>query len=265
MSALTGQRKTQHYGVDGVEVFPYSIEVPLKAGAKVYCGGMIAVDSSGYGVAPTAATGLIVVGRVVPFDGYPTVYDNTSGANGDIIARVAIGIFEWDIGATGDALTQAQAYQPVYAMDDHTVGKTDGGATPRSVAGIFMGLNEAGTQARVMTLGFEAALLAYAGRVAQGGQVVDTAASGALSTADVTLWSISGTVVLGALADGTRIGQRKRVVVVASGSTPNGSITVTTPRGFATITAVSGLGSFFDFMWTATGWVLVASRGGTIA
>jgi hypothetical protein len=267
MSALTKARKTQHYGVDGVEVFPWSIEVPLKAGAKVTVGGFIAIDSSGYGVDPTAVPGLVAIGKVMPFEGFPVQYDNTSGANGDIIVRVSLGIYEWDIGTAGDALTQANAYAPVYMIDDHTVGLTDGGATPRSLAGIFMGLNEASTQARVMTIGFLNALALSAARIGSEALKVTTiAAAGAIDpTSDIVIATITGTTAY-TLANGTKIGQRIRIVAAsASSGTPNATITPATPVQFATVSAIGAVGDFVELIWTATGWLPQASNGVTWA
>jgi hypothetical protein len=263
MSALTAARKIDQMGVPPT-VIPSELDVKLKANAIVFVGGMIAADSTGYGVDPTATTGLYLLGVVESKAGYPQKYDNTGGASGDIVARVTEGVFSFLAGTSGDALTQANMWQPVWVIDDQTVGATDGGATPRSLAGILCGFDPSG-RPQVLVSGALNGLILSGSRLSTAAQVVDTiAAAGALSTADITLWSISGTQAL-TLADGTKLGQRKRVVVVASASTPNGSIAPATPRGFATLTAISGIGSFFDFQWTATGWIPVASRGGTFA
>jgi hypothetical protein len=261
MAGLATARKILQMGMIP-EVLPSFLDAEIKANAKLWVGGMAAVDSSGYFVDPTAATGLFLAGIVFPKAGYPQVYDNTGGANGGIVARIQEGVFSFFSGTAGDAITIANRYQPVFVIDDQTVGATDGGATPRSLAGIVMDIDSSGNPQVLVCAGINAAILAAA-RVGSAASTIDTInAAGALSMAGTTLWSLSGTQVL-TLANGTQVGQKKKVVLVASGSTPVGSITVATPTGFATLTAISGLGTFLDFLWTGSAWVLSA-HGGTI-
>jgi hypothetical protein len=262
MAGLAAARKILQMGVIP-EVMPSFLDAEMKANAKLWVGGMAAVDSSGYFVDPTATTALFLAGIVQPKAGYPQVYDNTGGANGAIVARVQEGVFSFLSGGGGDALTIANRYQPVFVMDDQTVGATDGGATPRSLAGILMDIDSSSNPQVLVCAGINAAILAAA-RVGAAAAVIDTiAAAGALSLAGTTLWSITGTQVL-TLANGTQVGQKKKVLVVASASTPVGSIVVATPQGFATLTAISGITTFLDFLWTGSAWLL-AAHGGTIS
>src|SRR5204863_6796586 len=120
MSALTAARKVQQMG-DPNTVLPASIDVKIKANGKVFIGGLCGVDSTGYGVAG-AASALFLAGWAMPKTGFPQVYDNTGGASGDIIAKVECGVGQFHVGGSGDALAQADLFQPVWVMDDQTVG-----------------------------------------------------------------------------------------------------------------------------------------------
>lgn len=185
----------------------------------------------------------------------------TTGADGDFKVVTKTGIFPFLIGSAGDALTAADVGSRVFAIDDQTVGKTDGGVQ-RPVAGqlVFVESSRA-----YVAIGFETPDGSALQAAGLDGSAPDAASvTASVSLLPKTLWSISGTTAL-TLPNGTFLGQRKAITVIASVSTPNGSIVVTTPRGFATITAISGVGSFFEFEWSATGWFLRASRGGTIA
>ncbi len=196
-----------------------------------------------------------------------TLADNivTTGADGASKIVTKSGIFPFLIGGGADALVQADVGSRVFAIDDTTVGKTDGGVRrPRAGQLVFVEALGSVTRAYV-AIGYETPDVGEGQLVGADGSAPDAAgATGTLSLLPKTLWSISGTTVQ-TLPDGTVLGQRKAITVIVSTATPVGSIVVTTPRGFATITAISGIGSFFEFEWSATGWFLRASRGGTIA
>jgi hypothetical protein len=87
----------------------------------------------------------------------------------------------------------------------------------------------------------------------------EVSAAGALSLAiEVSNLSITGTVAY-TLADGTVVGQRKRVQCVAAATTPLGTLTIASPETAAglacsatfTFTAV---GQAIDLRWTGTKW-----------
>lgn len=264
MSAQTAARKSLQMGTPDL-VLSASLDILLKANAKPFVGGVVATDATGYGVAATAVTGLIVSGILRPKAGYPAQYDNTGGANGAIIAPVQQGIFAMHVGTAGDALAQADLFAPVYLVDDNTVGKTDGGATPRSLAGIFMGFTPNGTDAFVLMSSQLNAMMLASRQVSEAGMSVESiSGAGAISvTTDVTLLTISGTIVY-TLANGTKIGQRKIVTCISATSSPIGSIVVASPRGFATLTAIGAIGPVAVFRWTATGWIIESAKVGTI-
>ena len=129
MAALTQSRDTVRYGD---ATLPQLLKVPLKAGAKVFQGGIVCVDATGYGVAGATALNLKTLG-VARAD-----LDNTAGANGAKVAEVRRGPHAFNNSAAGDAITQADMYADVYLVDDNTVAKTNGGGT-RSVAGRVIG------------------------------------------------------------------------------------------------------------------------------
>jgi hypothetical protein len=110
------------------------IRVPIAANVKIWQGALCMIDG-GYLKPAAAATGKKVVGRSA------TTYDNTGGAAGAITCEVERGTFGWDIGTSGDAIAQANVGAVVYAIDDHTVGLTDGTGT-RSAAGIVWQLED---------------------------------------------------------------------------------------------------------------------------
>lgn len=252
MSALTAGR----IDVDNAGPLINTLGRPAATGKTFYANGLVCLFA-GYLRPVTGVFGEKVVGIAELVNANSVT---TTGNDGDSKIKVKTGIFPFAIGASADALTQADVGSRVYAIDDQTVGKTDGGVR-RPIAGqlVFVESSRA-----YVAIGFETPD-ASANQVNGFGQAPDTiSAAGALSLLDTTLWSLSGTQAL-TLADGTVLGQRKRVVLVASTATPVGSIVVATPRGFSTITAISGIGSFFEFVWTATGWILGPSRGGTIA
>lgn len=253
MSALTKGR----IDVDNAGPLINTLGRPAATGKTFYANAMSCLFA-GYLRPVTGVFGEKVVGvaEIGTADNFVT-----TGSDGDFKVKVKTGIFPFAIGSAGDALTQADVGSRVYAIDDQTVGKTDGGVR-RPIAGqlVFVESSRA-----YVSIGFETHDSGSAQAAGVDASAPDTAgATGTLSLLSKTLWSISGTTVQ-TLPDGTVLGQRKAVSVVASTATPVGSIVVTTPRGFSTITAVSGIGSFFEFEWTATGWILRASRGGTIA
>jgi hypothetical protein len=88
MATLTASRNTLQMGSDGT----FKISVPLKANAKVFKGGMVAIDNAtGYGVVPTVATTLISVGVAL------ADADNTGGSNGALSVDVICeGAFLYD-------------------------------------------------------------------------------------------------------------------------------------------------------------------------
>lgn len=124
MATLTASRNTLQMG--GGTTFKLSI--PLKANAKVFKGGLVAIDNTtGYGVVPTVATTLIGAGVALEDK------DNTGGSSGAISVEVMV-----EDAVLLDCSGQAQTAlgRLVYFVDDHTVTVTSTGA---SIAGVCVG------------------------------------------------------------------------------------------------------------------------------
>jgi len=150
MSALTTL-----YAPSPSELDAGRVTLKMKAGAKIFFGGMVAIDANGWAVPASDTTGLKVIGRAVTpgfrpgggslswLSGAQTYsVDNTSGGNGALTISVDISAgvrggrwFLYDIDASVP-LTQALLFTSVYVRDDHTVGAS---STNSIVAGTFMG------------------------------------------------------------------------------------------------------------------------------
>lgn len=146
MTALTSDVPTTRYGVDGDAHQPTSY--PVAASSKPW-GGAVAVLYGGYLVAAsTPSSDQLVVGIM------QRTADNSAGAAGDIVAEVETGSFFLFGGTSADALTQADVGQPVYLIDEITVGKTNGSST-RPVAGVLRAIDatRAGGDKYAVTLG----------------------------------------------------------------------------------------------------------------
>lgn len=116
MTALTSDIPTTRFGVPGEAHQPLSF--PVGAAQKPW-GGAIAVTYGGYLIAAsTPSSDQIVVGVML------RTADNSAGAAGAIKAEVSTGSFFFFGGASSDALTQVDVNQPVYLIDEKTIGKT---------------------------------------------------------------------------------------------------------------------------------------------
>lgn len=120
MVALAAARNTprREPGVEGH---------PVKGATKIYQGGLVCLDATGWAVPGAVATTLVARGRA------EETVDNT-GANGAKSVKVRQGIFLFANSAAGDAITRAEIGDDCYIVDDQTVAKTDGTGT-RSKAG----------------------------------------------------------------------------------------------------------------------------------
>lgn len=256
MAALSAGRKD----LDNAGQLIQTLGRPAAASKTFYANGMVAL-SGGYLQPVTGTFGEQVVG-VSDLTLADNVVSNAVAGVTKIVTKT--GIFPFLIGTSADVLAQTDVGSRVYAIDDQTVGKTDGGVR-RPIAGQLVFVETLGSVTRAyVAIGFETpdlSLLQAAGGLGQAPDAIG--ATGTLSLLDTTLATVSGTCVY-TLPNGTVLGQRKRVIVISAVSTPVGSIVVTTPRGFATITAIGTLARY-EFQWTATGWLLVSNFGGTVA
>jgi hypothetical protein len=113
------------------------LSMPVKTNTVIYAGALVFNDA-GYarGGVPTQITPVVGVAE--------KNCNNNPGSNGAINCPIntgeAVGLVN---GAGGDALTDANYMQPVYAIDDQTVGATSGGGT-RPIAGILINIDSNG-------------------------------------------------------------------------------------------------------------------------
>lgn len=257
MSALTAARNTPKLGPG--EVILSHLAIPLKANAKVFSGGIVVQDSTGYGLAASTATGLLCCGIFDPEKAASPSLDNTGGGNGDQVARVAQGVFRVANSGT-DPVAQADVGQICYLADDQTITKTDGGATPRSPAGILIAVDSTGAY---VSMGLQISRSIEGATTSGAGPVERNIASGALSVVKrSSTLAVTGTVAY-SLADGVRMGQRKTIHAETAASTPHGVVTPAHPVGFATLDFTTARGTA-ELEWNGAGWVIVGI-GGTVA
>lgn len=136
MAALTGPRTPPQMG-DGPILHVF--DLPVKAGAKIYYGALVALDS-GYAVPGSEAEGLRARGICIgsTYGASSEVVDNTGAANGAVTAKVRAGVFKF---VNGGDITQADVGTNAYILDDQTVVKD---RTGRSLAGEIMQLDADG-------------------------------------------------------------------------------------------------------------------------
>ena len=108
----------------------------MSASTRAYAGTM-AVLNGGFVEPATTATSLIAVGV------FAAEYDNSAGADGDLVATVERGIWRFANSTSTDAITTAEIGKACYVVDDLTVAKTDG-SSARSVAGIVDDVDDSG-------------------------------------------------------------------------------------------------------------------------
>lgn len=251
MTALAAARNTPKLGPG--EVILSMVDVPLKALTVVYQGGIVVLGSDGYGVAATATTGLKACGIL---NSEKSAAPSLTGgaANGDVIARVAQGVFRF---ANGDTIAQVNVGEVCYLVDDQTVAKVDGSGA-RSPAGIIVGVDSSGVFVS-MSLQLSRAIAAAA-NVSGEGAVERNLASGALSVVKrSSTLAVSGTVAY-TLANGVRLNQRKTIHCETAGATPHGVLTPATPVGFSTLDFTTARGGA-ELEWNGAGWVIVVISG----
>lgn len=130
MAALAKDRNTPKRDGD-------IISAPVAATKKIYAGGIACLNSSGYAVPASTATGLRPVGRAIE------QIDNSSGGDGDLSVKIERGCFRWANSAGADEITAAEIGSVVYLVDDQTVAKTSATGT-RSRAGFVVDVDSEG-------------------------------------------------------------------------------------------------------------------------
>nr|WP_278437057.1 hypothetical protein [Brucella anthropi] len=130
MAALSKDRPTPKRSGD-------TREPGVKAGVVIFAGALTALDANGYLVPFAAAADLVVVGASQDH------YDNRSGTDGAIRARVDAGIHRFDNSTGADEIKLTDIGADCFGVDDQTVAKTNGGDT-RSVAGKIFDVDASG-------------------------------------------------------------------------------------------------------------------------
>lgn len=110
MTALSAAFNRQKRGISKI------ISLPLDASAKIYKGGLVAINTSGYAVPGASTTAFIIAGVAVE------TVDNTSGAAGALRIQVEFGA---EFLFVASSITQAMLGTAMFAVDDNTVDETD--------------------------------------------------------------------------------------------------------------------------------------------
>ncbi len=134
MAALAQDRNTP-------EREPERRNFPVKAGAVLYAGSLVAIDSSGRLQPGRADATLRGMGRS------PHRVDNSTGADGDQRGEVECGVFRFGNSTGGDLIGYGDIGNPAYMVDDQTVAKTDGSGT-RGRAGTIHDIDALGVWVR---------------------------------------------------------------------------------------------------------------------
>lgn len=145
MAASTSAVNTQQSPAG--EPKPNYVVAPVQANAKIFDGTMVAIDEAvgaGQGYAIMAGNAGVNTQRVMGISNGPADIstnadiDNTGLANGAQSVKIRQGAF-WLFNNSSNILV-TDIGKRCYAVDDHTVDKTDGGGT-RPFAGIIVGVD----------------------------------------------------------------------------------------------------------------------------
>lgn len=117
MVALSADRNTTQRS--GASEQQY--EFPVAAGAKIYSGAMVVLNTAGYAEPGTAAIDKMAVGRA------ERLADNSTGSAGAIKVQVHSGTFKWDKSGTID---RTHIGSTLYLHDDHTVRTSPTSTSP---------------------------------------------------------------------------------------------------------------------------------------
>jgi len=111
MAALTAARLTESFPDGPIRTRSYK----MGGAEKVYQGGLVALDASGFALAAADAANLTVVGVA------QDTVDNT-GADGDLSVTVAVGIFKF----TATSITNSVIGTMMYVVNDQEVDEALG-------------------------------------------------------------------------------------------------------------------------------------------
>lgn len=135
MAALTNVRDTSEIA-NGAK----QIVLPVKGGATIFQGALVAVDANGFAIPAKKAASITAAGRAEE-----TV--ENKGADGEVVIRVSRGVFVYSNTTTqANKITQAHVLKPCYIEDDQTVTAS---ATGTSVAGLVVRVDSSGVAVEI--------------------------------------------------------------------------------------------------------------------
>ncbi len=135
MAALTTERDTPEVANGG-----RYLSLPVKGGATIYQGALVALDEDGFAVPATAKAGLTAAGRAEETVSNP-------GEDGAEAIRVARGVFVYANSSTAaNRVGAAHILKPCYIEDDQTVTAAADGS---SIAGLVIRVDENGVAVEV--------------------------------------------------------------------------------------------------------------------
>ncbi len=130
MTTATTSLPTPKVSNEDSGALPALVRLPIAASTKILAGTLVGPNSSGYIVDASSGAVRILGIAAGQFGGMEDV-DNSAGANGALSVTIKIGSFALAMGTGADVIANTNAGQPVYAIDNATVGLTDGaGARP---------------------------------------------------------------------------------------------------------------------------------------
>lgn len=135
MAALTAERDTTE--IMGGARF---LVLPVKGGATIYQGSIVALDADGFAVPGQKAEGLTAAGRAEESV-------TNGGADGETTVKVSRGVFIYENTADGaNKVTAAHVLKPCYMKDDQTVTAL---ATGASAAGRVIRVDDEGVAVEI--------------------------------------------------------------------------------------------------------------------
>lgn len=111
---------------------------PVDGGSIIYQGALVGLNAAGYLVPASAIATIRIVGIALE------QVDNSDGSDGDVACEVESGVFRFDNSSAGDAITLLHVGRTVFAVDDETVGLTEGASGNRPAAGVVVDVDDEG-------------------------------------------------------------------------------------------------------------------------
>lgn len=115
----------------------HQLSLPAAAGVKVFAGGVVCLNATGFAVKGGGTGAVKAVGIA------SAQVDNTTGIDGGVQVPVERKCWQLANSAGGDLITLADYGTPCYLVDDQTVAKTNGGGT-RIAAGTIRDVDVSG-------------------------------------------------------------------------------------------------------------------------